>query len=158
MSKLIPSTDPILHTPAKPVELIKEASLIKELTKIMVKEKGAGIAAPQIGESKNLFLVWDFQFDRVTVFANAQIYEPVSQILTCKMNEGCLSFPNLIVEVERPVEIEIEYSYLTLWGEELRTKTRVGGLTARIIQHEYDHVMGITFDQRGRIINEISDK
>ncbi len=152
MSKLIPSTDPILHTPAKPVDLSKESSLIKELTKIMIKEKGAGIAAPQISESKNLFLVWEFQHERVSVFANVQIYEPSNQIETCKMKEGCLSFPNLVVEVERPVEIELEYSYLSLWGEELKAKTKIGGLTARIIQHEYDHVMGITFDQRGKIV------
>ena len=60
------------------------------------------------------------------------------------MIEGCLSFPNLVVKVKRPKDIEV-----TWYSEEgSEVSQSFGGMTSRILQHEIDHLDGITFLKR----------
>ena len=60
------------------------------------------------------------------------------------MEEGCLSYPNLFLKVERP------YSIVAKWEDENEVihKTKFEGFSARIFLHEYDHMEGIDFTQR----------
>ena len=60
------------------------------------------------------------------------------------MMEGCLSYPGLFVKIKRPKSITMEW-----WTEEdTRCEERFEGMTSRILQHEVDHLNGITFLQR----------
>lgn len=142
--KLIASTNPILHQSTKLVNLDNERELIKELLIIMEKEQGIGIAAPQIGESKNLFLVQDA--DITLVFANVKILGRTKASRFLK--EGCLSFPEVYLTIERPRGVLVEYETINYEGSIEQRRDYFDGLTARVIQHEFDHVMGITFDER----------
>lgn len=144
---LISSDDPILHTPTESVDISKENHLIKELTKILKKENAIGIAAPQVGESKNLFLILDITTNQLLIFANTEIYQSLTEVKTSIFKEGCLSFPNLVLNIERPNEIIMKYTTITSRGVDLK-QNKFNGFLARIIQHEYDHVTGITFDMR----------
>jgi peptide deformylase len=62
--------------------------------------------------------------------------------------EGCLSFPNLWINVKRPSTVKV--SYQNVLGEE--AEIELDGLHARVFLHEFDHLMGVTFDQRASIL------
>src|SRR5574338_373575 len=142
---LINSKNPILKQKTNPVILEKELELIKELRKTLYIEDALGICANQIGECKNLFLALDPMSDEAIVFANSKIIE--TSKTTEFLKEGCLSFPNLILNIKRPTNVRIKYQ--TLIGDEILEKEdEFGGLLARIILHEYDHTQGVVFTQR----------
>ena len=58
--------------------------------------------------------------------------------------EGCLSFPELFMKVKRPTSCNVQYQTIT--GEVIERE--LTGLESRVFLHEYDHLLGITFDQR----------
>lgn len=126
------------------------SELIDKLFNTLEVEGGIGLAAPQIGVLKRLFIMDttrmeasnkpEDHFKRVVI--NPQILE-VSQRETY-YNEGCLSFPDLFEEVERPETIRVQYL-----DQEFKPVTRqIGGIEARIFQHEYDHLEGVLFVDR----------
>ena len=63
--------------------------------------------------------------------------------------EGCLSFPGLFIKIKRPTEIRAR---ITDWQKNIDT-FKLTGLTARVFQHEYDHLQGINFTQRANKIH-----
>jgi peptide deformylase len=102
-----------------------------------------GLAAPQVFVSQRLFLSAILagsdpeQPPQVEVFINPQIV--AASVETARAWEGCLSFPELLVWVERPLAVRVEY--LSRLGE---TRTlELQGFPARIVQHEHDHLEGI---------------
>jgi peptide deformylase len=108
---------------------------------------GVGLAAPQVGESIKLFIVDASPFeedepqlkDFKRVFINPVIEEESGE--EWSFNEGCLSFPDLRLDISRKEDITIKYQDENFnWHSE-----EYSGLAARIIQHEYDHVMGVVF-------------
>ncbi|MFO7811211.1 MAG: peptide deformylase [Candidatus Delongbacteria bacterium] len=111
---------------------------------------GIGLAAPQVGVSKRIFVVvvpenTDDEGSEVPGFKDVFI-NPV--ILgsegSCKMEEGCLSVPGIFEIVQRPETVEVEYTNI----EGKRVKRNFNGLLARVVQHEYDHLDGILFVSR----------
>ena len=62
----------------------------------------------------------------------------------CIMEEGCLSYPGLFVKIKRPEEIRVR---VTDWQRNIDT-FKLTGVSARIFQHEFDHMEGITFHSR----------
>jgi peptide deformylase len=111
----------------------------------MIHSKGLGLAANQIGITKRFFAIGHESFD---VFKKpAIIYNPVlvnadeEQELA---QEGCLSFPGLLLQVSRPRIIMVRYQNNK--GEFLLS--RLEGLEARCFQHELDHLNGITFNKK----------
>ena len=147
-------------------------SLIKKMSEAMFKEPdGIGIAAPQIGESKKIFLVaedvlhldrFDKEnngFDKLTTKRTKNSFVFVNPILKKKSSkkikdvEGCLSVRGLYGEVARPEKITIEYL------DELGNKKSRGasGLFARVIQHEMDHLDGVLFIDKAKNIKKISN-
>ena len=121
--------------------------LIADMFETMYASDGMGLAAPQIGKSIRLFIMdltalededpslKDFK----KVFINAKIVEYEGEIWT--MNEGCLSFPLLMEDVDRKNRIRIQY-YDEHWKYHDEC---FEGLKARVVQHEYDHVNGALF-------------
>ena len=116
-----------------------------DLIHLMMHSQGMGLAANQIGITKRFFAIGHESFD---VFQKpAIIYNPV---LVSKdeeqevAQEGCLSFPGLLLQVRRPKMVLARYQNNK--GEFLMS--RLTGMEARCFQHELDHINGITFNQR----------
>ncbi|HDP76327.1 MAG TPA: peptide deformylase [Bacteroidales bacterium] len=125
-------------------------ALIVDMFETMEQSDGIGLAAPQIGLSVRLFVVdgTPLADDDPTlkefrkVFINAQIIEQFGDKVI--YNEGCLSLPGLHEDVERESKIRIRYH-----DEKFVEHEEVyGGMAARIIQHEHDHLDGILFTDR----------
>lgn len=106
--------------------------------------KGVGIAAPQVGVSRNM--IWVQRFDKAgepfEVYFNPVILN--QSTVTVTSNEGCLSIPECRGPVERPNEIQVKYANAK--GKQV-TET-VEGFTARIFQHEIDHLNGVLYTDR----------
>ena len=116
-----------------------------DMIKLMLDERGMGLAANQIGITKRFFAIGHDSFD--TFQKHAIIWNP--QVINFSEEkvidvEGCLSFKNVFVKVERPKVIEVQY-------ETTQGKTRfakLDGMESKCFQHELDHLDGITFNKR----------
>ena len=96
---------------------------------------GRGLAAPQIGENKSVFVA--FVDDQFKTYINPKIVKKSEE--NNLFRESCLSCGYLSVDVKRPRSITIEYT-----SEAGTTETEeVDGILARLLQHEYDHLEGI---------------
>lgn len=129
--------DPVLKARATPVENFDEplARLAEDMLETMRAHEGVGLAANQVGRLKRI-LVAALE-DEELVIVNP-VVEDESEDLE-KDTEGCLSIPEVQVEVERPVAVTV--SGRDASGEPVRVEAR--GLLARILQHEVDHLDGV---------------
>jgi peptide deformylase len=129
--------------------------LIADMWETMYKSNGVGLAAPQINKSIRLFVIDTIQIvegfdeeDKIEypnekgvkkVFINAQIIEESGE--EWAYNEGCLSIPKVREDVNRKKVVLIKYQ-----DERFVEHTEsFDGITARVIQHEYDHIEGKLF-------------
>lgn len=145
--------DRVLRQPTKRISKVDNEirHLIREMLQTMYSENGIGLAAPQIGMNKQL-LVIDSDPENSATPALALINPEIKSYSKdlCTMEEGCLSIPNVYLDVVRPKAIEVAFK-----DENGRPrKMKATGLLARVIQHEMDHLNGILFVDR--IKNEIA--
>ena len=149
--------DPVLKMKTKKINLsqINELKLlIRDLWDTMYNAKGVGIAAPQIGVSKAVFVA-DFSFFKdeenffeeeliniKQVFINPIIVKEKGENFTYP--EGCLSIPNISENVVRKSRLKINFLDESLVMQEMECS----GIIARVIQHEYDHLQGILFTDK----------
>jgi peptide deformylase len=131
--------DPVLRRPASDVTKFDDelAALVDRMYGIMNDAYGVGLAAPQVGL---LLRVFTYQVDEDT--EPAAVINPKitwSSDETDVEEEGCLSLGDVRVPIERPVAIKV--SGKTLTGEDLELE--VDGFTARVFQHEIDHLDGV---------------
>jgi peptide deformylase len=124
--------------------------LIDDMIATMKKAKGVGIAAPQVGEGLNLFIVAPEPSVR---YPNAPRMAPVAMInpklvrhstKTVTDWEGCLSIPGLRGRVPRYQAVQVEFTARD--GRRLRAE--MTGFIARIFQHEFDHIHGRVYLDR----------
>ncbi|MBS0620443.1 MAG: peptide deformylase [Verrucomicrobia bacterium] len=142
--------DPILRQKCKPIGEITEEirQLARDMIETMDAHNGAGLAAPQVGQSVRLFVLRDYSDDgewtqlEPKVFINPKLSKPGSHLLI--ESEGCLSIPGIRAPVERPDSIHIEA--LDLDGNSFTEE--VHGYNARIRMHENDHLNGVLFIDR----------
>ena len=119
--------------------------LVENLFETMQKANGVGLAAPQIGISARIFVIdsgpmGDENFKGVKkAFINPEILDEYGN--EWSFEEGCLSIPDVFAEVLRPEKLTICY-FDEQWNQH---EEEYDGLTARIIQHEYDHLDGVLF-------------
>jgi peptide deformylase len=125
--------------------------LVARLKKTLEVENGVGIAAPQIGISKNLFLFMrlDLPDNPVIVVVNPKIiHHPDTMV--CFERDGCLSIPDRSGNSIRYPWVEVEY--LNEKGKKIRERlegySRQNTFTSVIFQHEYDHTRGILFTDK----------
>jgi len=109
----------------------------------MYASKGVGLAAPQVGLKKRL-LVLNATADRKDeiVLVNPRIVERSGP--STLFEEGCLSFPGIYAEVERPETCRVQ-AYRV---DGTPFEETYGGFPGRIIQHEYDHLEGVLLVDR----------
>jgi peptide deformylase len=133
--------DPRLKLVAKPVEVFDAhlAAICADLLETMYKEDGVGLAATQANIQLRIFTI-DVSDNRSQPLC---IINPniVSASGSITWEEGCLSFPNVYAKVKRSAEIVLEY--FNQLGE--KQTLAAEGLLAVCIQHELDHLNGITF-------------
>lgn len=131
---------PILREKCRKVEKITPEirELIKKMIETMKKNNGMGLAAPQVGVAQRIIVVATEK--EAKGFINPRILKKSKEKVV--ITEGCLSFPNLFLKIKRPREIEIEAL------DNNGRKIKVGGLLARVLQHEIDHLDGILFIDR----------
>ncbi|MDR3333471.1 MAG: peptide deformylase [Treponema sp.] len=133
------------------------ASIAKDLIETLHQGKGIGLAGPQVGLMKRIFVI-HVEGDVPRVFINPSILETSQE--TIKYEEGCLSIPNVWADVIRSRNVRVQ-----AWNEKGRPfSLEVEGIMARVIQHEYDHLEGILFidrlsePKRNKILAKIEKK
>jgi peptide deformylase len=121
--------------------------LIEDMYETMEKAKGVGLAAPQVNKAIRLFVIDSAKMHDEEekekgireVFINPTMLKEYGE--DWAYEEGCLSIPGIREDIMRKDSIQIEY-YDQAFKHHKKTFT---GLTARVIQHEYDHIMGKLF-------------
>lgn len=147
---IVTYNDDVLREKAKTVkENSKELQkLIADMFQTMYNSNGVGLAAPQIGKSIQIFVMdtdtmtEDHDDEEDTgpmVFINPKILSKTGDKI--KMEEGCLSIPDVRDDVIRPEKVTVSYLDKNF---EKQTET-FSGWQARVIQHEYDHLKGVLF-------------
>jgi len=131
----------ILHRRAKPVGRITDdlRRLIEQMILTMREAKGVGLAAPQVGVGKRVFVVEVKQ--RIQVFIDPEVVKKEGAEVDV---EGCLSIPGTVAELPRAHWVEVKAKNRKGRGVRLRAE----GLLARVIQHEIDHLDGILITDR----------
>jgi peptide deformylase len=133
----------LLRQKAEPVKPIDKeiADIAAQMIETMHHSKGVGLAGPQIGLMKRIFVV-HVDGDKPRVFINPSIIGTSQE--TVKLEEGCLSLPGVWADVVRPVAVRVQ-----AWNEKGRPFTiETEGMLARAILHEYDHLEGTLFIDR----------
>lgn len=134
----------LLRQKSLPVEEVNDElrATIQAMFDTMLESEGVGLAAPQVGILQRFFVVIADD-DVPRVFINPQIIATSSEM--CDYEEGCLSIPNVYEKITRPAKITIQ-----ALNEQGRPFTlEAEGFLARVIQHEYDHLEGVLYIDRG---------
>ena len=135
--------DSILREIAKPIKAIDDDLIenIQDMFETMRNAKGIGLAANQVGLNKKFFIVdllglEEYDNFKPLVVINPEIIEYSDEQII--MEEGCLSLPDVRAEVERSEIIKIKY----LDTDEEVQEMEADSWLARVILHEYDHLIG----------------
>ncbi len=133
------------------------AELAQNMISAMYAGDGIGLAAPQVGLLKSLF-VCHVNGDEPRVFINPQIIGTSQEMLPYE--EGCLSIPGVYGDVIRPAAVTVQA--INEQGKPFKVDAE--GMLARVIQHELDHLKGVLFidyleeKQRERLIKTYQKK
>ncbi len=149
--KIIKYGSPILRK--KSVEITENdnvALIVENLFSTLKKEGGLGLAGPQVGILKQIFVIDTSPLTEedslITKIENAIVNPEIVGLSEEKeyYNEGCLSIPGIYEDVLRPETIDVRYYDINF----NLIEERLDGIKARIFQHEYDHLEGILFIDR----------
>lgn len=144
--KLLTEGNPELFKKSEPFDfdnpVMDPYELGEGLHKVRLDGPGIGLAATQVGIHTRVFVIGHGDEESKQIFFNPEIIEYSDQLVL--MEEGCLSFPKLFIKVKRPETIA-----MTFYTEEgTKCAAEVVGITARVVQHEIDHLDGVTMLQR----------
>ena len=142
--ELVKSDNKILHQRVKPCGAnLDRHFLAKTLIENMLHYDGVGLAANQIGMEVRAFaMVRDLENNEIVVCFNPKIVKKYNEVVN--FEEGCLSFPDKTVSVDRPDRIVVQYED----KDKKNHKIKLNGFASRVFQHELDHLEGIDFTQR----------
>ena len=163
MMKLIKAPDVMLENKVQrfDIENIHPAPIAMEMIDLMIKEKGIGLSANQVGFDGQIFVMkaqTNMQFGPYITVINPHIKGLSKEIEPGE--EGCLSHPGLILKVRRPIMAMVEFDTLTPdYKSTIHVETKFDDLDARIFLHEYDHLYGIQFiDRVSKLKLEMAEK
>lgn len=134
--------DPVLRQPAARVTLEQGRLTAQKLIAILEKYRtltgvGGGLAAPQIGISEQIFVTYDAQSRKYDVFINPTLTKSSDE--QCYYRESCLSSRMMWADVQRPATITLSWTDM----EGKNHEEEFTGFKARLLQHEYDHLLGV---------------
>jgi len=144
----------VLAGRAQPVEEINDniRQFIEKMIDIMLKNKGVGLAAPQAGVSLRLFIIsLEGSREKLKVYINPTV-TPDGDLT--EFDEGCLSVPGIYTKIRRYKKCKVTATDLD--GNEFTEEAE--GLYARALQHEYDHIEGMTIVNRMSKVSKISHR
>ena len=142
--QLTPNTHPILHERVKPCSKdLDRREMSRILKENMMHYEGVGLSANQIGIGERVFImVLNMETEETITCFNPRIIKRYDDNVWCE--EGCLSFPDEIINVNRPDRIVVKYE-----DEDKKDhKIKLSGMAARVFLHEFDHLEGIVFTER----------
>jgi len=142
MLNILKDNNPLLLTPCDPIEdPIEYADLAKDMVYTMYANGGIGLAANQVGVSKLLLIVQLKPSYYVIMYNPEIIWQSNKNSVDM---EGCLSYPGKAAKVGRKLKVGVKYQDVTgSWNT-----IQLEALPARVLQHELDHLNGITmFDK-----------
>lgn len=146
MTTIVQSPNPILNQVCEPCDFNDKdlKKLAKQMTRAMYKNDGCGLAAPQVGVAKRIVVIDCDPSEEQTpmVLVNPTIVETKGEPVVD--GEGCLSCPGITVPIARPPWARARF--FDLEGEEWEIEG--DGLLGRCLQHEIDHLDGITMFER----------
>jgi peptide deformylase len=131
--------DLVLRTKARPVDRFDDAlhSEIQRMGRLMHDSMGVGLAATQVGTLNRVLVYRVQQQGTIAALVNPEVEWKGKETET--MEEGCLSLPAILVDVERPIYVRVR----ALDGNGEPIVIEASGLEARVIQHEIDHLDGV---------------
>ena len=142
--QLTPNTHPILHERVKPCSKdLDRREMSRILKENMIHYEGVGLSANQLGIGERVFImVLNMETEETITCFNPRIVKRYEDDVW--FEEGCLSFPDEIINIQRPNRIVVKYE-----DEDKKDhKIKLDGLAARVFLHEYDHLQGIVFTER----------
>ena len=142
--QLTPNTHPILHERVKPCSKdLDRPEISRILKENMIHYGGVGLSANQIGIGERVFImVLNMETEETITCFNPRIIKRYDDDVWCE--EGCLSFPDEIINIKRPDRIVVKYED----EDEKDHKIKLSGMAARVFLHEFDHLEGIVFTER----------
>ncbi len=131
--------DPVLRATAVEVERFDEGlrTEIERMGELMHDALGIGLAANQIGVLHSVLVYRTHSEDEITALVNPVVEWSSEELEAAE--EGCLSLPDVLLEVERPAQVRVRAHNGS--GDEVLVEAE--GLEARVIQHEIDHLNGV---------------
>ena len=142
--QLTPNTHPILHEKMKPCsEDLDRREMSRIMKENMIHYEGVGLSANQIGISERVFvMILHMETEEIITCFNPRI---IKRYKDCGwFEEGCLSFPDEIINIQRPNRIIVKYED----EDKKEHKIKLDGFAARVFLHEFDHLEGIVFTER----------
>ena len=142
--KLRPNTHPIIHERVKSCsDDLDRPEMSRILKENMMHYNGVGLSANQIGISERVFIMMlNIETEETITCFNPHIVKRYEDDVWCE--EGCLSFPDEIINIQRPNRIIVKYE-----DEDKKDhKIKLSGMAARVFLHEFDHLEGIVFTER----------
>ncbi|XP_031264078.1 peptide deformylase 1B, chloroplastic/mitochondrial [Pistacia vera] len=145
--KIVEYPDPILRARNKRIVTFDDnlKKLVDEMFDVMYKTDGIGLSAPQVGMNVQLMVfnpVGECGEGQEIVLINPRVNKYSKKKVL--FNEGCLSFPGICADVQRPESVKIDARDIN----GTRFSFNLSGLPARVFQHEFDHLEGILFFDR----------
>ncbi len=139
---IVLAPDRRLKITCKPVQRVDDEvrTLMQNMLETMYDAPGIGLAAPQVGDDRRIIVVdvaRDGEDPEPHLMTNPELVWVSEEKIM--MNEGCLSLPDIFVDVERSESIRVSY----VDRDNTRREIEADGLLARCIQHEIDHLNGI---------------
>lgn len=152
--KIVKYPAPVLRSKAKPVPAVTDEvrAVAARMIDLMNAEKGVGLAAPQVGLDWKLFVTNAPEDHGTRVYVN-----PDLRLLPGareRHEEGCLSIPGIEVEIERPAIARL--TAIDLDGKPLEREAN--GFTARIWQHEFDHLNGVLIIDKMTPLDKLANR
>lgn len=143
MMKIVKWPDPVLMTQCEPWDFENPPAMVdflmSEMIETMAKSGGIGLAANQVGISTRVMVMHVQETGEYLVLFNPEVVS--ASELQYVANEGCLSFPGVILDIGRPKEVTVRYQ-----DHLEREYTRVfKDIDAKCVLHEIDHLNGIVF-------------
>lgn len=141
--KLVDASNSLLHQECQAFDFenpqIDPHQLVEDLADTMTHNRGVGLSANQVGYNLKVFVMGnpDKPEDVFTVF-NPKIVSYGEEVMLAE--EGCLSYPGLFIKIKRPNTIRVRFTNAMGYTDTVT----LSGLDARVFQHEFDHMMGIS--------------
>lgn len=146
MTNILKFPDPLLLNPTTPFDFANPPISPEEITNLLIKtvhdHNGMGLSANQIGLPYSVLVVKSNP--NIVMFNPKIVYFSDKEI---PLDEGCLSYPGLLVKIKRAEEIRVRFQV----PSGVTTTKPFVGLTSRVIQHEVDHLNGIPFYNRASL-------